>query len=86
MERRSQRRDIIGSGFYPDRAGGPLDGVIVLLGLHGQPRHQVQAIRVIGVRRQRPLTAELGVKMLAVPQMPVARLNQRSRGRSTGTG
>src|ERR1700760_2203159 len=64
-QRRCQCRQIIRSRVTADRAGSPLNGVVVLLGLQGQQAQQVQAVRVISVRRERLLTVELRVENAA---------------------
>jgi hypothetical protein len=63
-------------------AGKPFDGMIGLLGAERQQTQQMHGFGAIGVRRQRPLTAKLGIEGAARLQMTMTQLAKR--GRSLG--
>ena len=71
--------EIIYLRIETDGAGDPFDGVIVLAGLDRQPTHQMQAIGVTGVHRQRPLAATLRLQISSGLHMGNARLMQCGR-------
>lgn len=55
LQRLAEAGKIFRPGVLPDRAGQPLQRVIVLFGCQRQQSHQMQAVGVIGIRRQRLL-------------------------------
>ena len=71
MQCPAEAQEIIGRDVLLVGACDPLDGVVILPRLKREQAHQVQAIGMIGVRRQRLQTAELsrqGPAFLHVPQ------------------
>src|SRR6202000_3501492 len=61
--------EIFGLGILPNGSPDPFDCRILLPGLNRQETHQVQGVRMIGVRSERLAAADLRVEISAGLQM-----------------
>ena len=80
LQRGSKARQIMRLGVLSDRMGDPLDRVIVLFGVEEQQTHQVQRVRVIGIRCERLLATETSSAVSSALHMGKAGLMDRSGG------
>jgi hypothetical protein len=78
LQRGPEARKVFRPGILPDRAGDPLHGVIVLLGLESQQAHQVQRVGVIGIHRERLPATQLSLEMSPGLHMGESGLVERS--------
>jgi len=79
QQRGAQAGQVCGLGILSQRAGDPLHGEIILLGMKRQQAHEMQGVGVAGIRRERFLAADLGVERPPGAQMAKAGLAQRGR-------
>lgn len=78
--RGSKARQIMRLGVLSDRVRDPLYQAMVLFGVEEQQTHQVQRVRMIGIRCKRLLAAELGVEVSFGLHMSKAGFIKRGRG------
>jgi hypothetical protein len=79
LQRAAEARKIFRIGILPDGAGDPRHGVVVLVGLEAQQSHQMQAVGMIGIDRERLLAADLRIEMPSGQQMSKAGFAVRFR-------
>ena len=79
LQRRSQTEEVFRPDILLQRAGDPLHGVIVLAGVERQQAHQMQAVGVTGIDRERLLATELRVERASAAPMAEAGRVERSR-------
>ncbi len=85
LQRGAEARKIIRRGSCPIGAIDPLDGGCVLSGMEGKQAHEMERIRMPGIKRQRSLATKLSVKMPSCSQMAEAGFIELGRGVPAGT-
>jgi hypothetical protein len=65
----AEAQEILRLRILPDGAGYPFRGEIALLGMERQQPHQMQGIRMIGIRREGLLAVKLSVEISLGAQM-----------------
>jgi hypothetical protein len=80
LQRGSKARQIMRLGVLSDRVRDPLYQVMVLFGVEEQQTHQVQRVRMIGIRCKRLLAAESSIAVSSALHVGKAGLMDRRRG------
>jgi hypothetical protein len=78
--RGSKARQIMRLGVLSDRVRDPLYQAMVLFGVEEQQTHQVQRVRMIGIRCKRLLAAESSIAVSSALHVGKAGLMDRRRG------